>query len=203
MDENRTNLRVALIMGASTLAVAFVLYTVFVGYVNRPNPAALQAEALLAEPQAKEYEGESSLIQAKANLVSAYPGTITAAGETALQFGLGLFLALIGLGAAYLIFSIGTSFMMRSSANAYRDVNAVRVLPKLQNDNESVGWITSGVAGNGGIHSEDVGIAPESASSLAGGTDPKSPGKGNTAGGGGADGAAKRYSKRGAKKGKV
>ena len=197
MDTNRTNLKVAFLMAAATFAVAFVLYTVFQGYMAKKDPATLQAEAVLVEAQAKEYEGESSVIQAKADLVSAYPDTITAAGETALQFGLGLFLFLVGLGACWLIFSIGTSFIVRSSANAYRDVNAVRVLPELQNANVPDGWITAGVTGSGGLHSKDLDTGakgPGSVSARSG--DPKSPGNGNTAGGGGADGAIDRYTKK-------
>ena len=179
-------------MAAATFAVAFVLYTVFQGYMNKKDPATLQAEAVLVEAQAKEYEGESSVIQAKADLVSAYPDTITAAGETALQFGLGLFLFLVGLGACWLIFSIGTSFIVRSSANAYRDVNAVRVLPELQNANVPDGWITAGVTGSGGVHSKDLDTSTQRKSSPVD-RGIGSPGNGDTAGGGGADGAVDRY----------
>ena len=131
-DPNRTNLKIALIMGVAVLAVAFVLYSIWVGYNSKPDPAALQAQALLAEAQAKEYQGQSSLVQAKADLVQAYPDTITAAGHTALQFGQALFLLLLGLGAGWLTFSFGASFIIRSSVNAYRDANAIRVLPQLQ-----------------------------------------------------------------------
>ena len=192
MDTNRTNLRVALIMGAAVIAVAVVLYVVFTGYINKPDPAALVAEAALSEAQAKEYEGESILVKAKADLVSSYPDTISAAGSTALQFGLGFFLLMLGLGAGWLVFSVGTTFVIRSSANAYRDVNAVRVLPKLPGNNVPDGFLAPGVAGDWGVDSTYMGTTSKGASS---GTSTKSA----TTGGGGADGAKKRYADRTAK----
>lgn len=142
-----------------------------------PTAEQLTALSVRSEALAKEYQGESVLVQAKAQLVSAYPDTFIAAGQSAVKVGTGTFLVLLGLGALYLIFSLGTSLIVRSTADAYNHVQRANIISDLQFSNPGLSALLSGSGGDGVLDYSDIIKRTDAART----------------GGGGADGAVDRY----------
>jgi len=152
MIDRRQTTKVAIIMAVLVLVTAFVLYTL----ITRPNAESLAAEAALAQARAAEYQGESTLLQAKAQLVEAYPDTLHAAGSASWELGRGLFLTSLAIGVVVIAFAIAVGYIMRSTSNAYMEINAIKVLPKLP-ESAYAGALGAGTTGGDGDVLDDGG----------------------------------------------
>lgn len=143
MNISREKSRLLLVITMVIFAVVLIGYMFWSG--ANPTPEQLAAQAARSEALAKEYEGESKLVESKATLVSAYPDTLREAGLAAVKLGTGAFLVVGAVGLGWLLFSLGTSLMIRSSAHAYEDAVKARIVADLQfQPPNSSGMLSSG-----------------------------------------------------------
>ena len=153
MKNTQDKTRIAIIAAMAIFVIALGGYMLWSS--SNPTPQELQAQALRSEALAKEYEGESVLVQAKAQLVAAYPATLKEAGLAAVKLGMGALLVAAGVGFIGLFLAMSVSLVIRSSAYAYTDIKKANVLSDLQFSNPAVNPLLAGASDNLTIdHSE-------------------------------------------------